>query len=68
MSTYIPPTTVRHKVGTCPACRGYLWADVGIAVEVAEPTLDADGQPHVRARPIFTDMHLEHHCEREGEA
>lgn len=62
------PTTVRHKVGMCPACRDYLWAEVDIAVEVSAPTLGEDGKAHVFANPRCVAMRLTHECEKEMDA
>lgn len=64
MSAEIEPVTLRHNVGTCPACRDYLWAEVDIAVRVSPPTLDRDGKASVYATPEFRGMRVEHRCRR----
>lgn len=65
MTTITEPTTVRHNVGTCPACHAYLWAEVDIAVKVNPPTLARDGKAHVYASPHFLGMRVEHYCARD---
>lgn len=58
--------TVKRNVGTCPACREYLWAEVDIAAKVSEPdwpiTLD---KPTIYARVSIVGMRLEHTCAKE---
>ena len=56
-------TTVRHNVGTCPACREFLWAEVDIVVDVGEPTMTRDGAPIVNTHPRIVGMRVEHRCE-----
>ena len=56
------PTTHRHKVGTCPACRDYLWAEVDVIVTISEPTIDVEGKPHVFVTPRCVAMRLSHEC------
>lgn len=61
--------SIAAKVGKCPACRGFLWADVTIAVKVTRPKLDDDGQASVlaTARPISTAL-AQHECVRDDES
>lgn len=61
----IPTTTVRHNVGTCPACRGYLWAEVDIDVAVSEPTMTREGKATVYASPEVVGMRVAHSCWRD---
>ena len=64
----IEPVVLRYNAGKCPACRGYLWAEVTVAVRVSTPTLDANGtaRAHASAEPIA--MQVSHDCDkREGE-
>lgn len=58
---------VRQNVGTCPACRDYLWADVWIATTVSPPTLDREGKAHVCASAKPTAMRVSHECRNEGD-
>jgi hypothetical protein len=57
--------TVRHNVGTCPACRGFLWADVEIEVSIGEPTITHEGRAHVYATPRMVSMAVAHSCWRD---
>jgi hypothetical protein len=66
MST-IAPTTVKHNVGKCPACRDFLWAEVDIEVSVGAPTMTRDGTAIVNATPRMVGMRVEHSCQREEE-
>lgn len=67
MSESTQPTTLRHKVGTCPACRDYLWAEVDVVALVDTPTIDVEGKAHVYARPQLNGMRVEHACVRDEE-
>lgn len=58
-------TTVKHNVGTCPACRSFLWAEVEIDVVVGEPTMSREGRAHVFASPKFLGMTVGHSCQRD---
>jgi hypothetical protein len=60
---HVESTTLRHKVGQCPACREYLWAQVTVSTEVSEPTISPDGKCHayVNAKPIA--MCVSHQCQ-----
>lgn len=54
---------VRHKVGQCPACRDYLWAEVTIVATISAPSLSEEGRANVfaNARPVA--MTVTHTCE-----
>jgi hypothetical protein len=65
MKAEIPLTNVKHKVGACPACRDYLWADVAISVSVGEPTLSTDGKALVYASAKPVAMSVQHECRAE---
>jgi len=58
----VNPVTTRHNVGTCPACRDYLFAEVDLSVEVSEPTLSREGKGSVFARVVIEAMRLNHQC------
>ena len=58
----VNPVSVRHNVGTCPACRDYLWADVDLSVSVSEPILDREGKGSVYASVVIEAMRLNHQC------
>jgi hypothetical protein len=53
-------TTVRHKVGECPACRSFLWAEVDLQVRIGEPMLTQDSRPHVFAAADVIAMRVNH--------
>lgn len=60
--TYRVDPPLRHKVGTCPACREYLWAEVTMEVHVGDPRLDADGSASVHACATPVAMTVAHEC------
>lgn len=69
MSDTTEPTTLRHRVGLCPACRSYLWAEVDVIAEISPPTLTEEGKAHVFASARCVAMRLAHECtESEDEA
>jgi hypothetical protein len=53
---------VRHKVGVCPACRDYLWADVEVLSKVSAPSLSTEGQALVYASAKPVSMVVSHSC------
>lgn len=55
---------LRHKVGFCPACRGYLWAEVTLVSRVNQPTLSVDGKTAVYASAEAVAMAVQHQCDR----
>ena len=59
----IPAQTLRHKVGTCPACRAYLWAEVDVEITVPEPTINEAGRASAYANPKIVAMRVEHDCD-----
>lgn len=61
---HVGETKHRHRVGMCPSCRDYLWAEVDVATEVSEPTMSEDGKctVFVNARPV--PVRLSHDCDR----
>jgi len=61
MSTLVNPTVIRHKVGTCPACRVYLWADVTVAADVGTPTFTEEGKASVYVNAKVVGMSLPAH-------
>lgn len=61
MSTMVGPMTKRAKVGECPACKAYLWADVEIEVSVSEPEW-RDGKAVAYATPRLIGMAVAHSC------
>jgi hypothetical protein len=63
----ITPTTHRHQVGTCPACKCGLWAEVTVTAEVGTPYLDRDGKAHVNVTPRLDGMALTHECRRDDD-
>lgn len=61
----VPATIVKHKVGMCPACRFYLWAECDVEVVVGDPTITEDGKARVYADPRIVGMRVEHSCSKE---
>lgn len=68
MKITVQPTTVKHNVGTCPACRDFLWAEVDLVVDVSEPTLTRQGAAIANAHPRIVGMRVTHRCQVEDEA
>jgi hypothetical protein len=64
----VNPVTKRHNVGTCPACREYLWADVDLSVTVSEPALSREGKGSVYADVVIEGMRLTHECRGRGDS
>lgn len=65
MDQYVTqPTTVRHRVGTCPGCQCGLYAEVQIVTQVHSPRLDQDGKPLDCAHALVTGSTVEHSCSR----
>jgi hypothetical protein len=59
------PTTVRHHIGTCPACKSGLYAEVELVTEVHPPRLERDGKPVDCAHAVIVGCEVEHVCGRE---
>ena len=59
--------TIRHRVGQCPACREYLWAEVTVNTYVGDPTLNEEGYGYVNASAEPVAMQLNHSCFREDD-
>lgn len=57
----IEPVTKRTKVGECPACKAYLWAEVDIEINLTMPEF-RDGNVVVYAVPNLTGMRVAHSC------
>jgi hypothetical protein len=54
----------RRKVGKCPACRGYLWADVVITTTTSTPIwYDTADAPQSNSTSKATAASLIHHCD-----
>lgn len=53
---------VKRKVGKCPACLEYLWADVRLETTVRKPTWHDDRDPAPNAYTNATAMQLTHEC------
>lgn len=61
-------TTVKRNVGTCPACRAFLWADIDLTATVTGPSWDTClDKPSIYARVNIVAMRLEHACSKEDE-
>ena len=58
------PVTHKHRVGMCPSCRDYLWAEVDVVAEVSPPTLAEDGKAHVFASARCVAMRIAHECDQ----
>lgn len=56
---------IRHRIGTCPACRGGLWGQVRVRTLTAAPSLADDGKASAYARAHAFAMDLDHHCSEE---
>jgi hypothetical protein len=57
--------TVRHQIGTCPACRVGIYADVDIETHVGKPSLSVDGRSAlVFVDPRIVATRLEHDCDK----
>lgn len=54
---------LRHNLGTCPACRDYLWADVTIVSRVAPPSLSVEGKTLTHSNARAVAMRVEHRCD-----
>ena len=61
------PTAVRHRVGQCPACRDYLFAEVDVIALLDNPRLDVEGKPSVYARAECVAMRLSHECKSDDD-
>lgn len=57
----VNPTEIRHKIGMCPGCRDYLWAEVTVAVDVGTPTFTEEGKASVYANAKVVGMRLPAH-------
>jgi hypothetical protein len=62
------PTSIRHRIGDCPACRCGLYALVDVATIVYPPTIDKDGRTtRANAMPRVLGMTMSHACHRDDE-
>lgn len=66
VAEHVSPDPIRHNVGTCPACRYPLWADVWVKIHVDKPTLTADGKGAIHACATPHSMRLNHECNGMG--
>jgi hypothetical protein len=61
-------TEHRHRVGQCPACGDYIWADLIVTTEAGSPRVGADGKCSVHAVARAVGSRIEHLCQPdEGE-
>jgi hypothetical protein len=61
-------TTVKRKVGECPACRAYLWGEVEIRTTVRDPFWsDREPRPTATASAKAVAMSVTHECRKTEE-
>lgn len=60
--------TLPHRVGKCPACRDYLWAEVDVRTSIGDPRLSDEGKAVVSAYAEVVAMRLTHECAQDDSA
>lgn len=56
----------RHRIGQCPACRAYIWADVQLEVTWSEPRIDQEtSKATVHASVQWNSLTIRHACIRD---
>lgn len=57
--------TLRHRIGRCPGCRGYVWAFVDVESTLGKPSLDSEGRAMSDSHAVITGARIDHKCQRE---
>lgn len=62
----VQPTTATEKIGTCPACKTGVWADIDLIAHVEEPRMTDDKagnrKPYVFASAEVVAARVSHEC------
>lgn len=57
-------STARHRIGTCPACRCAIFAQVDLRITVSPPTIDDQGKVSMYTNATPTAASFAHDCTR----
>ncbi len=52
----------RYRVGQCPGCRDYIWADVIVDTVIKKPWLKEDGTAVANVDAKIVKVSLAHEC------